>query len=416
MSRHRLLLAGSGLLLIASVVGPAGVAHAAGTGIDSCHVQTLTTASTDWLESGVSRRVNEDLAAEVGRRFGAGSKADPLASVRSGLIGLTVDHSTQSIVAMVDPALPNRDALSQALSGVVDRARGAAAAGPRIRVQSACHSTAEILYADKVLRARDWHPDVRTASIGGYLDPADATFHVTVDPGHPDVATALKGKLGDLVTVTLDDTGRTGRVGDASPHKGGANIRRDSTHCTAGFSVQRSDGYRAMVTAGHCFDNVQSIYSGDTYFGITDGEYNYPVYDMIEVTSSTETYTNVIYVDPCCPTTRVVVNRGDPFVNDLVCVSGAVTKARCALRVLNFSGWVCNGNDCTYALITARRDDGGIVVQLGDSGAPMYSRPGNTTATINGLLIGRGESGAVAYAELVSNVEAHLGVQTLTWA
>lgn len=419
IARRPVLLAAS-VLVVFAVAGPAGTAAAAGpdpAGTNSCRVQTATSESPDWLDSAAGQRVNTALARELDRRFGAPSEADPLSPVRSSLIGTTVDPATRSIVVVIDPALPGREALSQALSGVAVRARGAGfAAGPTVRVQAACHTSAQLLDANRVLMARDWHPDARKAPVGFYMDPADATFHVTVDTRYPDVATALRDRLGDVVTVALGSPSRFDRANDGSPHSGGALIHAGNAYCTAGFGVLRSDGYRGSVTAGHCYDNNTSVYSGSNYYGITDRESSYPSYDMIAISSSSELYSNGIYVDPCCPSYRYVTGRGNPDMQSLVCVSGAFTGARCGLRVLNWNGSLCDSAGCTTGLITARRDNGTVVTQHGDSGAPMYSKPDpqNYTATIRGLFIGSPDGGVTVLAELVSSVEGHLGVTVLT--
>jgi hypothetical protein len=103
-----------------------------------------------------------------------------------------------------------------------------------------------------------------------------------------------------------------------------------------------------------------------------------------------------------------------PDAQSLVCVSGAFTGARCSLRVLNWSGSLCDGAGCTTNLITARRDNGTVVSQHGDSGAPMYNKPDSQNATIRGMLIGSPDGGMTVLAELVSSVEGHLGVTVLT--
>ncbi|HEY3143112.1 MAG TPA: S1 family peptidase [Acidimicrobiales bacterium] len=399
----------------ASGIASASVADPAASP-SSCRIRTETAENEDWIASDVGQRVNEAVTRELALRYGVASKSDPIAPLRSRLVGATVDHASQSIVVVVDPTLPGRDGLGRDLSNVADRARGAAAlSGPAVRVQAACFSTAELIEADRVLSARSWHPDAVRAPIGAYLDPADSRFHVTVDTRYPDVAAALRTTLGELVVVALGSPSRLDRNNDGSPHYGGAFVGNGSQNfCTAGFSIIRNDGYRGSVTAGHCFNNNDLAYSGSRYYGIGAGEANYPTYDMIQLTSSSETYSNHIYVDPCCPSVRTVTGRGNPSANTFVCVSGAYTGARCSLRVIDWNGRICDQDGCTYGLITARRDNGTVVVQHGDSGAPLYSKPDSVSATIRGLFIGSPDGGVTAMSELISHVESHLGVTVMT--
>jgi hypothetical protein len=391
--------------------GTAGVATAAAPG--SCRVDTSTTAeSPEWLASPAAQRVVEALGAELDRpaTAAAAGKPDGLDSLREGIIGRTVDHRTKEIVVVIDSSRHDRVTLGRDLSRVADRARGTTA-GPKVRVQAGCSSAAALLDAHRILTARDWHPQAARATYSSYLDPADSRFHIEVDKAYPDVADALRARLGDRGEVVLGSPSRFSRSNDASPHKGGASV----SGCTSGFAVRRgSDGTRASVTAGHCFVNYTDVYSGSAYYGQTTGRTDYPAYDMTMIFASNQWYTNVLYVDPCCPNLRNVTGAGNPSVNSLVCVSGAVSLAKCSIRVLNWSGWFCDTDGCTSGLITGRRDNGTAVGQVGDSGAPVYSKPDGASATIRGMLVGGLDGGTTILAELISNVEAHMNVTVAT--
>ena len=45
-----------------------------------------------------------------------------------------------------------------------------------------------------------------------YLDPADSRFHVDVDKAYPEVAEALRARLGDRADVTLGSPSRLAAV------------------------------------------------------------------------------------------------------------------------------------------------------------------------------------------------------------
>ena len=365
-----------------------------------------------WLSTTSAERVVEALGAELDRPATAvADKPDGLDLLRAGIIGRTVDHRTQEIVIVIDPARRDRTTVERDLSRVADRARGVAA-GPKVRVQAGCSSSADLLDASRVLSARDWHPRAAQATYMSYLDPADSRFHVDVDKAYPDVADALRTRLGDRADVTLGSPSRLDRGNDASPHKGGALINGGGHYCTSGFAVRRSDGTRASVTAGHCFEDYTQVYSGSQYYGFATGRTAYPSYDMTMVFANNQWYTDVLYVDPCCPTTRDVSGAGNPPVDSLVCLSGAFSLAKCSIRVLNWSGSICIPAGCTTGLMTGRRDNGTSIVQKGDSGSPVYTRPDGATATIRGLVVAG--NGTTVLAELISSVEGHMNVTVAT--
>jgi hypothetical protein len=418
--RHRRLATATVFLAVAVLSGGlAGVpATGAPTSVD-CHVDTSTTEEVpQWLSSEDGHRVSAAVAQEVQDRFGPGNgKDDGFASLRSGVIGLTVDHKTREIVLVADRAGAGLDKLAREFGGVAAKARGTGS-GPRVRVQAGCNSAASLLAAQQLLAGRAWHPLAARAGYSSYLDPADARFHVSVDSDYPEVAESLRTQLGDRAEVTLGAPRREGRSGDASPHKGGAYIGSYTDDwCTAGFVVIRANGQRAMVTAGHCFTNGDAVYSTGVFYGYADGEYDFPRYDMTLVTSPSERYSNILYVDPCCPDTRAVSGAADPAVNSIVCKSGAYSKTKCGIRILNWTGTLCDASGCTEGLLTGRRDDGSTITMGGDSGAPIYSKPDGTHATIGGLHIGTPggiENGKTILAERYSSVRIHLNVTVAT--
>ena len=64
----------------------------------------------------------------------------------------------------------------------------------------------------------------------------------------------------------------------------------------------REAGERGSVTAGHCYENNQSIYSGSYMYGMTTDDQEAqedPEWDMIRIhPNGHETYDNKIWTDP----------------------------------------------------------------------------------------------------------------------
>jgi hypothetical protein len=107
---------------------------------------------------------------------------------------------------------------------------------------------------------------------------------------------------------------------------------------------------------------------------------------MVRIAGNGETYEPVIYTDPGNPW-RDVVGAYTVTVGMQVCVSGRVTGALCAITVVNTDyQWCGNPFGCTTWTFLARKS-GQLVGQGGDSGAPVYTRPGATTADIHGMEI-----------------------------
>jgi hypothetical protein len=375
--------------------------RAAGTETESGHY-----AYEEWMVNAAAQRAFERVGTALARRFGESSKTGRT-QLDAGFLGLSFDHHARTVVAVVDTDLVS--------SSVVGAELKAAALGAfPIRVQAGCRGASELLAARRVLRERLWHSRARDVAYGFHLDSNDSTFHVSFSERDGDVAAALAEATGSAVTIDYAATQRDGRLNDGEAHWGGAGIGAGANNnfCTSGFTVVRS-GVRGSVSAGHCFSNGQSVYSGPEFYGTTSGESGYPAYDMIRVGSSTETYDNRIHVDPCCPSVRDVTGRGNPAVGTSVCLSGMVTRAVCAVIVRRLDGELCDSSgDCTPDLIYSTKP-GSVIRAPGDSGAPMYTRPTTSTATIRGMHIG-GARTDESYAEKISNIEAHLGVTVAT--
>jgi hypothetical protein len=205
---------------------------------------------------------------------------------------------------------------------------------------------------------------------------------------------------------------------DTSPHFGGAFIEAPGHFCTAGFSVFDPSGFPGSVTAGHCGPNGTN-YTSVGFYGQIRGQFWDVTGDMarLEWAFQPVAYSPVIHTDPGAPVTRTVKGKADPKDGDLVCVSGALTGAKCDLRVLPGRHTLCSdiefgGIICTSGLRIAERLNAKVVTK-GDSGGPVYTRSGTTGAIINGMIIGQDGDHRV-YFHPVTEIESRLGVTVMT--
>ncbi|MEX2323651.1 MAG: hypothetical protein WEA29_07785 [Acidimicrobiia bacterium] len=320
-----------------------------------------------------------------------------------GVVGVTHDNVTQQFIIVVDATVIDMEGLKTDLAVLESEL------DIDIQIRPGCHSIDDLARAETVLRGRAWHADASKATYGFYVDPATATFNVTLSPENRALGDALGETLGELVTIEYGEPSRRGRLNDGEPHYGGAGIGTlNNNFCTSGFTIVKS-GARGSVTAGHCYSNGTSVYSGPQYYGYSTGKASFPTYDMIRIASSVETYANKIHVDPCCPSVRTVVSDADTQVDNYVCVSGMVTRAVCGLRVVSMSGELCDALGCTPNLGIAEDPAGRTVGQGGDSGAPIYTRWSNNRAQIHGMEIG-GTAPTNVYFHKISRMESILGM------
>ena len=413
-----------GLLVgLAAVVGPVN-ASAAPTikctvdapdpaRVDMTRAADGTPAYTQWLEQEAVASANGAVQREVLSQFGlTDGKATAATVVRSGYIGSAVDHNTRTLVTVVTPEHQDKVA-------AVQSRLAATVAGVKTAVIVGCNSGARLAAAADLLHARAWHPDAAKASFSFGIDATDSRVHVSFDPAYASAANAARDLLGDVAVVTLDGSSRAGRLDDGRPHWGGAGVRVGSggintNICTTTFVVRRnSDGQRGGLSAGHCFNNGQQIFSSTRFWGNAWGESNFPAFDMIGIAAGGETYDNRIHVDPCCPVVRDVTIRHEPAVNDSVCQSGITTRAVCGLVINNLFAELCDASGCTPGLLRARRAND-VTVRGGDSGGPIYQRSGSANAAAVGLVVGFNDGGRNLLGEKLGNIESHLGVTIAT--
>jgi hypothetical protein len=277
----------------------------------------------------------------------------------------------------------------------------------------ACRSAGGLIEADDLLFSRS----LVKGNYAYSLWAGDSKLHVTAESAAD--AAVIQKALGDRVVVTVGGMSRAGRLDDGEPHFGGSGIQQNAGNtstntCTSGFTVRRNaDGGTGAITAGHCYGNGIYAYSGPQYYGYTWGKVSFPAYDILGIRSGSETYDNVIHVDPCCPSNRYVVGYDPAEVGDLVCLSGMITKALCGVQVTSTNGYCCDSNGCTGGL-TEGIKNGSVIVRQGDSGAPIYTRYGTNAALAVGMVVASAGSGTIVYGEHISTVEAYLNVTVLT--
>lgn len=337
------------------------------------------------------------------------AKADPLAA---GLIGVTLDHYAKSVVVVVDPTLVQASDLEERLEELVQAFIPAEVTPPAIRVTAGCHAAADLIAARAVIEKRAWHVGAARATYDYYLDAFTSTFKVTFGEDDRDVAAALGAALTDKVTIEFGTPSRATRLNDGEPHHGGAGIGQPqgNNFCTSGFTVRLPSDELGSVSAGHCFNDGQNVWSGDEVYGVTGGESGFPTFDMIRIDqgAALEDFAKKIWVDPCCPMIRTVVDSGNPSLGSFVCASGMVTRAVCGLEVINTDAELCDPAGCTPNLFKANQP-GETVVHFGDSGAPVYNRFGSDNAAVRGMLIGFADRDNIL-AHKVSTIRVHLSV------
>jgi hypothetical protein len=427
-----------GVLLTALLPLPAHAAAASScvvTGGTANSVASLRTATPDadglysyqtWLASESGQRATDMLVAVEDEVFGHAPGSMPLTQrVRRGLIGFTPDYSSQSLVAVVTPEYAGTPELTEALA---DAQSSLGKGAPQFRVQTGCFTADQIADAYSILTGYAWRPAGAKFAYAFHLDPVDSKFHVTVGTPQTKAAERLAALLGDRGVVELGVVGRTGRLNDGEPHYGGSGIRKGyssntgSNICTSGFMVRSLDtnGIVGMTTAGHCFAAGDSIYSSTQYYGVAQSTITgeYPATDARRVYSSSETYDNIIHVEPCSPCTRTVTARSYVTSGSSgVCSSGMVTQAICGLTVISVTGQICDGIGCTSGLLVLYRN-GDTIVRPGDSGGPLYLRNGTYTASAVGQIVGgaggRSSTSTYMYAEPFDTLEGALGVYIAT--
>ncbi len=93
-----------------------------------------------------------------------------------------LDYAGHELVIVVDPTVMDGPALEREMRALAaPHLAGADASDLKIRVQTACHSGAELARAHDVIVERTWMPaDVADRGFTFYLNPATSTYKVDI--------------------------------------------------------------------------------------------------------------------------------------------------------------------------------------------------------------------------------------------
>lgn len=156
-----------------------------------------------------------------------------------------------------------------------------------VDVSPSCNDAASLAKAWNAVHQVDWASHAEGARIGIHLD-ADkervVVESVAADLIRPGLL-ELGSEVSELVEIAaLESMSRTGRVNDEPRWHGGLRIKRgNGSICSGGFTVvRRSNGRRAMVTAGHCGRNGITWRNGrdNDFVGTSAARSDYPEYDQ----------------------------------------------------------------------------------------------------------------------------------------
>ena len=331
-----------------------------------------------------------------------------------GVVGV-VGSATTGYEVVVDAAKVDTKKYQSAM------ARNLPTAGKSmVKVEHSCRSAKAIADAWNTVGKRSWSSDASRTTFAADLDPASENILVEYDGATTSPASLAGLRKLPGVQLVAGSLARTTRLSDTPKggHWGGARITSSAKNCSAGFSVvRRSNGQRGSVTAGHCGAPGTVWKSGVNYYGTTTLRTNYPDYDQSLVTGSS--YGAKIWTDGPGDTanTRTVTGGGDPGVGTVVCQSGSFSTSVCSLTVRSTSAKYCDSDGCTTYVIRATR--GGLIAIIGgDSGGPVYTRRGSSSATVRGIVFAGAGCAAsrctTLYAERYNSIAGHLGVTALT--
>jgi hypothetical protein len=255
--------------------------------------------------------------------------------------------------------------------------------GYRVRVEESTLSAATVTAFTEAIESRTFHPDAGDYSYGSYVDVvADVIVLGTDAPAS--VIDPFVAEFGDAVEVRHGETGRL-RHADPEPHWGGASITNGPFLCTSGFTGD-AGGTRVMVTAGHCFDPGNAVFStgGGQAWGTFLRHVAFPDPDLAIIAGTT--YEGAIYVGGVASESGAAVTSfGDPVVGDGgYCWSGQTSGEVCGNTVVSLTGQLCDAAGCTNNLTVSN----GALTQPGDSGSPWYQISGDGTISIRGITVG----------------------------
>ncbi|MFE1384351.1 putative Ig domain-containing protein [Streptomyces sp. NPDC058740] len=267
-----------------------------------------------------------------------------------------------------------------------DAVRRAGAAAHRVRHSAiALDAAARQLsrWAGEVPGLLSWGPDVRHNRVEVVLDPTRSTA-ATVR-----LRKRLAG-LGDLVGIT--------ESGDAPRQQGGNVVGGEKwvpgteSPCSIGFSVTRSNGTKAFLTAGHCTNDAdQAAYGKDgTRLGTSNK-------NGIGSVNAAEGDFGIVDVDqPGWQTAPTVSGWGkgdvtltgsaEAVVGTAVCHSGQTTGFQCGEvtkvnQSVDYGNVVINGLSYTSACSAGGDSGGSYVTASGGKAVGLHSGGGSATCS-----------------------------------
>lgn len=345
--------------------------------------------------------------------YGQNTKEDPTQRLSRGIVGQFSQDN--SVVVVVDPSLVDVTGLQQTLTSTLRSDNYET----NVTVQPSCLSAFQLVKSFNYLTTGDW-PGREKATFGIEINPRVPVWEVYISADESYLFEAVQAQLGPTISLVVGPASRSGRYTDEAPHKGGSGITgsySNSYDCSSGFTVMVEGGStnRGTVTAGHCWNNGNTIFSKIYYEGTTARESSYPVFDMILVTDDITSYAAKIWRDP--DTTRDVVGARDASQNESVCLSGAKTGWDCGITVESPDGGsICDPvGVCTYGLGVGRKTDicAGIGGCGGDSGAPIFATLAGDDVGIRGMMIGQLSTNKIVW-EVYSGIRTHLNVHIAT--
>lgn len=316
-------------------------------------------------------------------------------------------------------------AAAAGLGVILISAPGTAATAPSNCVttvkSTVCLATPAVAEAYRKLTERTWSE--RATKIGySFAAEADGTrIRVRLDDAA--ATDSLLRDLGDVVSVDRGDvtTFSGSRTNDVSPHFGGAAVGpKNAPTCSTGFSVVFPNWTRGSVTASHCWQSGQVLWSGNQFYGVVGDIKLFPTFDVVAIHNfgTAEDYTNVLHTGPGWPLVRTVIGAADPVKDALVCANGRVTQSTCAIKVDNTWTSFCPPAfpGCVENVLAMSRTYNGVkdvIGAKGDSGGTIYTPFASNRAIVNGMIVGGSSDGTILYAEKVSHIQSHIGATVL---
>ena len=377
-----------------------------------------------WRSSDAAQKALGRLSVATDERFGDNEDWEAL---RRGYIGRTlndVDHTVHLVVDMPASARAELQKAFQAIAGHEITLRVTQSCNTKEALLEAGHllSSGVLLLGTEIEYFADLDPRSSTFDVAMYAQDAASRRSVATDLG------ALVSGVVNVVDVSGPpiEANSGSRVADSQPHWGGARIWNNRTEqaCSSGFVVDTETEGKAMITAAHCGLVGDNFHSGQNIgYGEMKRRGPFPEKDMAVINSDTQNYDDDIFMNPIRAQDDPIDVSGSRVVDagDHVCISGPSSLASCTLHVVAINGRWCSSTagGCRENLI--RYDLSEHACDLGDSGAPVFSRANDNprTALITGIHIARGSQSAQlpdfgCLAHKVRTIESNFDVTVAT--